>query len=81
MKLKSVTLQRMFDLEGRGSQRDMSAALDIPKSTISNLARGVRKDGRPVFASYPVAKRICAYAEARGYKIDLESLVRTEDAV
>lgn len=80
MKLKRVTLKGMLDAEGRGAQRDMSAALEIPKSTISNLAKGIRRDGTPVFASYALAKRICAYAEGRGYQIDLESLVRTEDA-
>jgi transcriptional regulator with XRE-family HTH domain len=83
MKLKRATLQEMLEIEGRGSQRDMSVALGVPKSTISNLAKGYRKDGsavRAVRASYALAKRICAYAEGRGYQIDLESLVRTEDA-
>lgn len=80
MKLKRATLQEMLEIEGRGSQRDMSAALGVPKSTISNLAKGYRKDGRAVHASYALAKRICAYAEGRGYQIELETLVRTEGA-
>jgi transcriptional regulator with XRE-family HTH domain len=81
MKSKAVTLREMLEEEGRGSQRDLAAALGLPKSTVSNLARGARRDGTPIYASYALAKRICAYAEGRGYQIDLESLVRTEDAV
>lgn len=80
--LPVVTLDEFFRAQGRGAQKRMAAALKCSKSTLSDIAAADRaKDPRPrVYASYSLAKSMRAYMESHGFGLDIEPLLRTEDA-
>lgn len=60
----------------------MARTLKCAKSTLSDIAAADRADDpRPrVYASYALAKSIRAYMEQHGYSLDIEPLLRTEEA-
>lgn len=73
-KLAKVTLRQFLDHMGHGSGKSLADEVGITKGSVSNIATGRQ------YASYPLAKHICAYAQERGYLIDIETLMRTENA-
>lgn len=80
--LEVLTLDGFFRRQGRGSQKRMADALKVSKSTLSGVAAADRaKDPGPrVFVSYALAKSMRAYMEAHGYALDIEPILRTEEA-
>lgn len=81
-RLQRVTLHDFYRLEGRGAQKRMSTALGVSKGTLSAIAAADRPvdPGRRVYVSYSLARKIKGYLETAGYTLDIEPLLRTEDA-
>lgn len=80
--LPVVTLDEFFRLQGRGAQKRMAEALKVAKSTLSGVAAADRpKDPGPrVYVSYALAKSMLGYLEQHGYRLDIEPILRTEEA-
>lgn len=80
--LPIVTLHEFFRQQGRGAQKRMATALGVSKGSLSNIAAADRPTdpGPRVFVSYSLAKRMSGYLEQHGCRLEIERLLRTEDA-